>query len=132
MFRACDEIGERVFLFEQLAVIVPFFAQFGAAADVRDGEDETPVEQAQPIGGKSWIDAVAVRAVAVEQQGTRSISLKALAIDQRNRHFDAIGRFGEDPLGLILRRVVASAHFVLLLQLALARSHVVVEHGRSA
>ena len=82
MLRARDEVAERVFLLEQLAVIVPYFAQLGAAADVRDGEDEAAIEQAQAIGRKSRIDAVAVRAVAIEQQGTGSVPFESLAIDQ--------------------------------------------------
>ena len=40
-----DEIGEGVFLLEQLAVLVPLPAHFLAAADVRDGVDEPAVDQ---------------------------------------------------------------------------------------
>src|SRR5580698_4821876 len=102
MFGARDEVGECVPLLEQPAMIVPELAHLGSAADVCDGEDDPSIDQAQAIGRKPWIDAVAVRAVTIEQQGTHPIELEALAIDQRNRHLDSIWSLCEDPLGLIL------------------------------
>ena len=103
MLGAGDEVGERILFLEQLAVIVPFFAHLGAAANMCDRIDKAAVEQAEAIGRKARIDAVAVRAVAIKQQWAAAVALEGLAIDQRNRHFGAVGRRRENAFGVVLR-----------------------------
>ena len=50
--RGRDEVGERVLLLQHLPVVVPLLAHLAAAADVRDGDDDAPVEEAQAVRGK--------------------------------------------------------------------------------
>ena len=47
VFGGRDEVGEGIFLQHHLALLVPLLAHFAAAANVRDGEDDAPIEQAQ-------------------------------------------------------------------------------------
>ncbi len=64
-----DEVGERVLLVQQLAVVVPVAAQLAAAADVRDGEDEARGRAATgAMTEKLGIHAGLVRAVAVDER----------------------------------------------------------------
>jgi hypothetical protein len=46
---ACDEVGERILLFEQLAALIPVSTELLTAPDVGDGVGETAVEQADPL-----------------------------------------------------------------------------------
>ena len=82
VLRAGDEIGERVALVEQFAVLVPRAPQGAAAPDVGDGVDESPVEQAQTRGVEVRFDGCAVGAVAVEQQRVLAVASDAGAVDQ--------------------------------------------------
>ena len=58
--RARDEIGERVLLGHHPAAFVPRFAEFAAAADVRDGVDHPPLQQRDACGRERGVfrDAV--------------------------------------------------------------------------
>jgi hypothetical protein len=49
-------------------------------------------------------------------------------VDHRDRHLHAVGRGGPQAGRLVLRRVVAAQHRLLLLQHPRAGPHVVVEH----
>ena len=48
MFGYGNEVGERVHLVEQFAVLIPFAAHLLTAADVCNGVGKAAVEQAQP------------------------------------------------------------------------------------
>ena len=73
MLGARDEVGEGVLFLEELAGVIPLSTKFLTAAYVRDRVDEPPVEEAQSGRAKISIDANAVGAVSVEQEGRRSI-----------------------------------------------------------
>src|SRR6185437_2111532 len=75
------------------------------------------------------IDANAVRAVAIEQHRRCAIALETFFIDDGDRDFRAVRSLGIYALGLILRRIVSAQHFLLLLELPVARLHIVVEYA---
>jgi hypothetical protein len=53
VFDGCDEVGEGVPLLHQAAGIVPRLAHVAAAADVRVGEDDTTIKQAEAVAVES-------------------------------------------------------------------------------
>jgi hypothetical protein len=63
---AGDEVAEGVLLVLQLAGAVPRLAELAAAAHVGDGEDEAPLQQAQPSVAEPGVETLAIGAVAVE------------------------------------------------------------------
>jgi hypothetical protein len=65
-----DEVGERVALVLQLAVLVPLPPHFAPAAHVRDREDDAAVEHRQARDREARFDRVLVRPVAVEVHGS--------------------------------------------------------------
>ena len=107
---------------------MPRLAEIGSAADVRDGVDESAIEEAEAIGSERGIGADAVSAIAVEQHRRLPVLDQALLIDQRDRDLHAVRRGRVDALGLILGGIVAAEHFLLLFQLALTGVHVVIEN----
>ena len=69
--RDVDEIVEACWCVGELAVEEPLIAKVVAAADMGDGEGEAAVEQAQAVGLKAGGMAIAVGAIAVEEQLAR-------------------------------------------------------------
>jgi hypothetical protein len=82
-----------------------------------DGEDESPVDQAQPVRPEARINAVAVRAVAIEQERRGAVLLESLAIDQRDRDVRAVAGLGVQPLGDVVLAIEPPEDLVLLLEL---------------
>jgi hypothetical protein len=82
MFRCGDEVGKRVPLLREPAAIVPESAKLFAAADVRDGDGEAAVEQADGGGGEGWVVTHAIGAVAVEQQRPVAVWLERHTVDE--------------------------------------------------
>ena len=120
---------EGVGLLQELAILVPVPAELSPTSDVGDGENESPVEEAEPRGVEHGIAWDLVCAVAVKQRWIGSVQLNALAVDDRHRHPHPVGGGGPQSSGLIFGTVVAAAHRLLLDDCALARVHVVVDRG---
>src|SRR6476646_1705207 len=91
MLGRCDEIGESVFLVEQLALIVPGAAHLLPATNVRDCVDESAIEETQIVVAESRISAASIRSVRIEQHRSLPIFHERLSIYERNRHHRAIG-----------------------------------------
>ena len=130
MLGAGDEVGEGVLLLQQLAVLVPLPPHLLSAADVRHGIHEAAIQQADAQRVEARVHAVAVRTVPVKQQRVRSVLPETLAVDQRDRHADAVLRGGVDPLRLVVGRIESPQHLFALEQLLLAGDHVVVVDRR--
>ena len=123
------EIVEGVGAFGQLAGFVPVVAQFIAAANMGDGEDEAAIEQREPIAGERRHDAVAVGAVAVEIERCRTVGRRVFSIDQRDGDAYAISRRRNEAFGNVVRRIVARADLTHLAGLQAVVRQVVLEHG---
>src|SRR5690348_12865529 len=95
-----DEVGERVHLAQQLAVLVPPAAHLAAAADVRDRVAEPAVEQGQPRDGEPGVGGYLVTAVPVQQARRAAVARRALPAHQRDRNLRAVRRGG--PLAVLL------------------------------
>ena len=125
-----DEVGERVLLVEELAVLVPGAAHLLAAADVGDRIDEAPVDQAQERRAERRIHAGAVGTVAIEQQRAAALlGTQVGPVDEGHRHPGAVPGGRPQPFAPVVGGIEASEHLVLLAQGLLARRRVVVEHG---
>ena len=72
-FSGGNEIGESVEFIAHAAGVVPGFAEFTAAANVRDGEDDAAVEQAEAIRTESDGHRDAVAAVTVEEERSGAV-----------------------------------------------------------
>ena len=64
-----NEVGEGVLLDHHLARVVPLLAHLSAAADVRDAEDHTAIQEAQPVRREVDVVRDAVRAVTLKHIG---------------------------------------------------------------
>src|SRR3546814_13892221 len=78
-----DEIVEGVFALAGLAREIPRPPQIIAAANMRDGIDHAPVDEAEPRRGESRRDAVAVRAIDIEVHRRAAVARRDLFIDAR-------------------------------------------------
>ena len=65
---------------------------------------------------------IAVGAISVEEELALAVLLEAFAIDDRHRHLRAVARLDHQPLGRILRRVVARRDLLDLEHLERGRS----------
>src|SRR5215210_4194 len=92
MLGAGDEVGERVGLAQELAVLVPVTTELTAAADVRDPEHHTAVEEADACCRERRVDRHLVRAVAVEEHRAGSLAAPVAPVHERNRYARAVGR----------------------------------------
>src|SRR5579875_4223151 len=79
--RAGDEVGEGVLLAQQLPAGVPGPAHLAAAAHVRDGVPEAPVQQRQHRDGEAGVPGYLVGAVAVQQERRAAVPRRAGAAD---------------------------------------------------
>src|SRR5690606_1866301 len=102
-----DEVGEGVDLLQQLAVLIPLPAHLLAAADVGDGVDGAAVHQADHVAVERGRGAGAVGTVGVLVQGGGTVAAEVLAVQDRHRNAGAVAGGGPDPLGHVLRLVVA-------------------------
>src|SRR5437762_13818076 len=129
MFGACDKIRKRVLLLFHAAGVMPGLPQFAAAANVRDREDHSAIQEAQTIRIEIDGHGDAVAAVAVKQQRRSSIARCAAPIDHRDRHLRAVGRRSMKTLTDVLGCIVAAEHWLLLAKHPLALADVVIKDG---
>ena len=108
---------------------MPGLAHLVAAADVGDDVDHAAVQQDQAVAVEPGRHAGAVGAVGIEEERRLAVFFQALAVDDRQRHLDAVT--GHDPLafGHVLRGVVAG-NLSLLAEHPLAFGHVVIVDAR--
>src|SRR5690606_41709897 len=111
-FRAIDEVREGVFLLQELAVFIPGAAELLPATDVGDRIHEPTVEQAQAGGAEGRVEAVAVRAVAVEQKRRGAVDGRLLSADERDRNASAVAGRGIHPLGHVVGRIESARHLI--------------------
>ena len=91
VFRAGDEVADRILLVEFLAGEMPVLAVFAAAAHVRVGDDDALLQQREPRGVEVGIEADAVGAVALDQAGILAVHLEVLPVDDGKRNRRAVG-----------------------------------------
>ncbi len=103
VFGRGDEVGEGVDLVAHAAALVPQAAHLPASSDVRDGEDDPPVEERELGGIEPRVDRRFVSAIAIEESGSREDQV--LSVDQTDRDFDVID-LCPDPSLDVLRGVV--------------------------
>ena len=116
---ASDKVGERVSLIQHASVLEPSPPVFRTAADMGNGPDESPIEQAQSGMRKGRVAIDSVRPVGVHHHRIVSVSIQPFAICERNRDPLTIGGFRIKPLAPIICGVEATQHGRLLFQLAL-------------
>ena len=126
VFGGRDEIVERVRLLGELAVPVPAPALFRAAAHMRDGENESAIDQRQPVGAERRRDRQPIGAVAVEQARRRPVEDQALAVEDGDRHGFAVGGRRQQAPRHIGGRIVAARNLLALAQGPVLRHEVVV------
>lgn len=126
---AVDEVIEGVFLLHQHAVFMPRFAHVRAAADVRLGIDDAPIQQAQAGQAKARFRRDAVRAIRVQQQRRGAVQLDAFLVDDPQRHLHAVARLHPQALRRVAAAVEAADDFLLFQHRALAILHVDVDDG---
>ena len=129
MLGAGDEVGERVHLVLEPAVLVPLATHLAAAAHVRDREDEPAVEQREPRRPERRVGRDLVGAVAVEQRGRGAVERRVAPVHERDRDLRAVGRRRPESRRHVLRRVVAAEHGLRLHDGGAAVVHVVVDVG---
>ncbi len=131
-----DEIVESVGSFEQFPGLVPVKSQIVAAPDLGDGEDEPPVKQGQPGGGKVRGYGVAIGAVCVDIQGRRAVYRGVPVANDGHRNLHSVPVQGQFPAGHVLRGVVSAGNLLHFPYFQLPRVDVIVEvrprcgHGR--
>mmetsp|Transcript_9904 Transcript_9904/g.32872 ORF Transcript_9904/g.32872 Transcript_9904/m.32872 type:complete len:700 (+) Transcript_9904:88-2187(+) len=126
---AVDKVGEGVSLREVLArrLVPPVVAHFAAAADVRDGVDDSAVNEGEARGGERGVHADAVAAVPVEVARRRPPLLDGVgAPEQRHGHRLAVARRHLDAAGLVEGGVVPRHRLLLERGVRVARPHVVL------
>ena len=124
-----DEVVERIGPLRELALLVPVATEFSTAPDMRDGEDESAVENRDPAGGERWRDGVAVRPVAVEVQRRAAVQRRVLPVHDGNGHRRSVPRRCRDAVRAVQIRVVAARYFADLPDGEIAGAHVVVVYG---
>ena len=114
----------------QLAGLIPVVSQVIAAANVGDGEDEPPVQQRQPRGGKRWRKGEAIGAVAVEVQGRGAVHGGLPAADEGHWNLHAVTGGGQRPLRHIFGGIVPAGNLLHLANFEVTIANVIVEYGR--
>src|SRR5258708_17538536 len=95
------------------ACIVPGLAEFAAAANVGDSEDEAAVEKAEAIGTEGDGHGDAVAAVTVKQERGAAIAGSVVAVDGRDGGFWGVGGGSVEAFAGVERWIVAAADRVL-------------------
>jgi len=108
---------------------VPGLAEFAAAADVGDGEDHAAIEKAEAIGAEADGHGEAVAAIAVEEKRGAAVARGAVAIDDGDGEFGAVGGDGVEAFAAVERGIVAAEDGLLLAQDALVGVDVEVIDG---
>src|ERR1700730_15159393 len=116
MFGGGEKIGKGVALSLQPAGVVPWFAKFSAAANVRQRVNDTAIEQAETIGIEVDGQGDAKAAIAVEEQGSGAVARGLLPMDQGERHLSAVGSGGVPTFDDVLSRIIASENCLLFLK----------------
>mmetsp|Transcript_101977 Transcript_101977/g.327235 ORF Transcript_101977/g.327235 Transcript_101977/m.327235 type:complete len:285 (-) Transcript_101977:1155-2009(-) len=109
MFCTRDEVQEGVPLRQVLALLfVPMPAHLTAAADVRQDVDHAAVQVWQDVRVETWINADAVRAVAIQHAWPWAFGIQD-TLQAHHAHRDAltVRGLGEDATALVLARVQA-------------------------
>src|SRR6476646_5498002 len=90
------------------------------------------VAEADPVRVEDRRDGVAVSAIGIEEQLALAGLLEALLVNDGDRHLRPVARVDHQPLGRILRRVVARRDFLHLPHLELAALGMIIvgRHGR--
>ncbi len=111
------------------AGIVPGLAEFAAAANVGDSEDDAAVEKAEAIGTEGDGHGDAVAAVTVKQERGAAVAGSVVAVDDRHGDFCAVGGDSVEAFAGVERWIVAAEDGLLLAQGAVAGADVEVEYG---
>src|SRR5438128_7748841 len=113
MLGAGDEIGERIGLVLELAVLVPAPTELTAASHVRDGEDDTAFEQLQTRRRERGVDRDLVRAVSIQQRGCGAVAHETMPMDDRDGDARSVGCRSPEAPRLVLFGVVAGHRLTL-------------------
>src|SRR5262249_28638451 len=125
-FGGGDEVSKRVALMAHPPGVVPGFAEFAPATNVRDGVHDTAIEKAQPVRAEVDGDGDAVAAVAIEQRWRRAIAWRVAAIDERYGDPRTVGGGGVNAFADVLRGIVAAENGLPFAENGLASREVVV------
>src|SRR5258707_476394 len=98
------------------AGIVPGLAEFAAAANVGDSEDDVAVEKAEAIGTEGDGHGDAVAAVTIKQERGAAIAGSVVAVDDRDGDFCPVGGDSGEAFAGVARWIVAAEDRVLLAQ----------------
>ena len=137
---AGHEVGEGVGLGRQLALLVPGAAHLPTPADVGDGEDEAPVEEAEAERGEHRIHGGLVRPVAVEEARSAHRPVAGCApglgglhqvgpVHQRDRDLGPVVGHRPQPSGPVAGRIEVTEDRQPLEQVGLTGAQVQVVHG---
>ena len=129
VLRARDEVGERVRLVQQLAVVVPTATHLAAAAHVRDREHDTAVEQADARRRKRRDRWRSRRSRSRRAASARGVAVEIAAVHDRDRDARAVAGDGPLPPALVLLALVAG-HRLAFHERGRARAGVVVVRRR--
>src|ERR1700730_12150318 len=129
MFGGGEEIGESVALSLHPAGVVPWFAEFSAAADVRQRVDDSATKQAETIGIEIDGDGDDVAAIPVQEQGSGAVARGFPVINQGERHASAVGGTRMQAFDDVFGRIITAENRQLLPKGPFAGMDVVVENG---
>src|ERR1700687_2724219 len=126
-----NEIGEGIHLAAHATGVVPGFTHFAAAANMRDGENQSAIEETEAIRTEGDGNRNAVAAVAVQQERGLSLSVerRIAARDERDRYLGSVRRGGVNSFAGVKGRVVPAQDCLLFEQGAGASDDVEVVYG---
>ena len=127
-----DEVREGVLLFEELPILVPLLAEITPATHLSLCIDEATIDQTEHRDAEVCIQRHPVAPIAIEEGGSRPVTLESLAIEQGHRDLHPIGSSSPATLdGIVIRRE-ASADLLLLQQTTLPTDEIVLVERRGA
>ena len=112
-----DQVGERVHLVGELALLVPRLPHLATAANMSDRVHDAAVQQTQPRNREPRRHRDLVCPVGVDNERRRTVDRHIGSVNNRHRNPGTVARDGPLPMCDIGGRVVATEHRLLLEEL---------------
>ena len=120
-----DEVGEGILLLEELPIFIPLLPEVTPPTHLSLYVDETAVNKAQDRDAEVCIERHSIAPIAIEQGGSRAVTLQSLAIEQRHRYTHTIWGCSPKTLYGIVLGAKATADLLLLEEATLPLLHII-------
>src|SRR5260370_34210591 len=102
---------EGIYLIHHAPGVAPRFTQLAPPTNVRDGVNDSTIEQSTTRRRETRRNRNPVRAIAVKQHRRRAIKLDATAIHDRHWNLRPVGSGREYTFGFVIRFIKAAGNF---------------------